>query len=449
MRRETEDGGARVSERNRKLKPMLVTGGHVLDPVADVDGPADVLIDGGVIAAIDKPGAIGGAAAAAADVVDAAGQIVSPGFIDMHVHLREPGYEYKETVATGCMSAVVGGVTSIGCMANTDPVNDNAAVTRYIIDKGRIAQLANVFPIGAVSLGLAGEHLSEFGEMAEAGIVAVSDDGMPIMNSTLMRRALEYARMFGFPVIAHEEDLCLCAGGVMNEGLTSVRLGLRGSPSVGESTMVARDIELARYTGGRLHVAHLSTAESVAMVRRAKAEGVSVTAEATPHHFTLDDTAVEGYNTNAKMYPPLRTPRDVEAVREGLADGSIDTIATDHAPHHRDEKGVSFDNAAKGIVGMETMLPLSLELVRLGLLSMRRMIEAMTIAPATNLGLDRGTLKVGMPADVVIFDPDRDWTLDAASLASKSKNTPFDGWSLKGKVARTIVAGRSVWEDRQ
>jgi dihydroorotase len=311
-----------------------------------------------------------------------------------------------------------------------------------------IAGLANVFPVGAVSLGLAGEHLSEIGEMVEAGIVAVSDDGHPVMNSALMRRALEYTRMFGIPVIAHEEDHTLCGGGVMNEGLTSVRLGLRGIPAAAETVMVARDIELARYTRGRLHVAHLSTAESVEMVRRAKADGLAVTAEATPHHFTLDDTAVEGYNTNAKMYPPLRTPRDVDAVRRGLADGTIDTIATDHAPHHRDEKGVEFDAAAKGIIGLETMLALTLDLVRQDLLALERAIEAITVAPARNLGLDRGTLAVGRPADVTIFDPERSWRVEAAQISSKSKNTPFEGWELRGKVVRTIVGGRSVWEDR-
>ena len=419
----------------------------MIDPTSDLDGPADVLVDDGVIRAVDKPGAIDSALARSAEAIDATGLYVSPGFIDMHVHLREPGYEYKETVATGCMSAVVGGVTSVACMANTDPVNDNAAVTKYIIEKSQLAGLANVFPIGAVSLGLAGEHLSEFGEMFEAGIVAVSDDGRPIMDPRLMRRALEYARMFDIPVIAHEEDLTLCGNGVMNEGLMSMRLGLRGIPAVGESAMVARDVELARYTRGRLHVAHLSTAESVSIVRRAKEDGVDVSAEATPHHFTLDDSSVEGYNTNAKMYPPLRTRRDVEAVRQGLSDGTIDTIATDHAPHHRDEKGVSFDRADKGIVGLETVLPLTLELVRSGLLTMYGMVEALSVAPARNLGLDRGTLAVGAPADVAIFDAERDWTLDAAGLASKSKNTPFDGWKMKGKVARTIVGGRPVWED--
>jgi dihydroorotase len=423
---------------------MLIRGGNVVDPARGFSQPADVLITDGRIDAVDKPGAI---ATDGADVVDAAGCFVAPGFIDMHVHLREPGYEYKETVATGCLSAVVGGVTSVACMANTSPVNDNGAVTKYIIDKARLAGLANVFPVGALSVGLLGESLAEIGEMFEAGIVAVSDDGRPVMNSSLMRHALEYTKMFGIPIIAHEEDLDLCGAGCMNEGLVSIRLGLEGIPSVGESVMVARDIELARYTGGRLHVAHLSTAESVEMVRRAKNDGLDVTAEATPHHFMLDDTAVETYNTNAKMYPPLRNVRDVEAVRAGLADGTIDSIATDHAPHHRDEKASEFDAAAKGIVGLETVLPLSLELVRSNVLSIERMIEALSSAPARNLGLERGTLARGATADVVVFDADRKWRLDAAELASKSKNTPFDGWDMQGKVVRTIVAGRSVWED--
>ena len=431
-------------ERIRITKPILIRGGRVIDPASELDGPADLLLKDGRIAARDKPGAI---PADGADVVDATNLCVAPGLIDMHVHLREPGFEYKETVATGTLAAVVGGVTSVACMANTNPVNDNAAITSYIIEKAQIAGLANVFPIGAVSLGMKGEHLSEFGDMVDAGIVAVSDDGRPIMNSALMRRALEYARMFGIPVIVHEEDLDLCGAGVMNEGLTSVRLGLAGIPTCSESVMVARDIELARYTGGRLHVAHVSTAESVEMVRRAKADGLAVTCEAAPHHFMLDDTACDGYNTNAKMYPPLRGLRDVDAVRRGLADGTVDTIATDHAPHHRDEKGVQFDEAAKGIVGLETMLPLTLTLVRDGLLTLSRAIEAMTIAPARSLNLDRGTLAVGRPADVVIFDPERTWKLDAQQLASKSKNTPFDGWEMPGKVVRTIVGGRSVWED--
>ncbi len=431
-------------DRARSERRWLIVGGHVVDPGSGLSADAEVLIENGCITGVEPPGVI---RAEGVDRIDAGGHYVTPGFIDMHVHMREPGYEYKETVATGGLSAVVGGVTSVACMANTNPINDNAAVTRYIIEKAALAGLANVYPIGAVTVGMGGEHLSEFGEMAEAGIVAVSDDGLPIMDSNLMRHALEYARMFGFPVIVHEEDLALCGNGCMNEGVTSIRLGLEGLPSVGESAMVARDIELARYTSGRLHVAHVSTFEAVAMVRRAKEEGLDVTCEAAPHHFTLDETAVEGYNTNAKMYPPLRTQRDIAALREGLADGTIDTIATDHAPHHRDEKSPEFIQAARGIVGLETMLPLSLGLVKQGAISLERMVEAMTLAPARNLNLEAGTLAVGAVADIAIFDGECEWTLDADELASKSHNTPFDGMTMRGKVVRTLVGGRSVWED--
>ncbi|MFP6626893.1 MAG: dihydroorotase [Deltaproteobacteria bacterium] len=428
-----------MAEPNGKI---IIKGGHVVDPSRGLDGPADLLIVGANIEAVDKPGAIPGHGAV---VVDATGKYVAPGFIDMHVHLREPGYEYKETIASGCRSAVVGGVTSLACMANTDPVNDNSSVTRYILEKAKAAALANVFPIGAVSVGLKGENLAEFGEMFEAGIVAVSDDGQPIMDSGLMRRALEYACMFDFPVIAHEEDKLLGHGGVMNEGVVSVRLGLPGLPTVAEAAMVARDVELVRYTNARLHVAHVSTAESVAIIRRAKEEGLRVSAEAAPHHFVLDESAVAGYNTNAKMYPPLRTSDDVEAVRCGLADGSIDTIASDHAPHHRDEKIGEFDRAAFGIVGLETLLPLSLGLMRDGVFSLSDMVEALSLAPARNLNLDRGTLAPGAVADVVVFDPEIEWTLKSSELASKSSNTPFEGWPMKGRACLTLVAGRQVW----
>ena len=422
---------------------ILVVGGRVIDPAQGRDETADLLVEDGRIVAIDKPGAI---PADGARQIDATGMWVVPGFVDMHVHFREPGYEYKETIASGCRSAVSGGVTSVACMANTNPVNDNGAVTHLILARARTAELARVYPIGALSVGLEGERLAEFGEMYEAGIVAVSDDGRPVMNASLMRRALEYARMFGFPVIAHEEDLALAEDGVMNEGLVSMRLGLRGIPVAGEAVMVARDIELARYTGGRLHLAHLSTAQSVEMVRRAKDEGLAVSAEAAPHHFILDETAALGYNTNAKMYPPLRTAEDVEAVRAGLADGAIDTIATDHAPHHHDEKVGEFDRAAFGIVGLETMLPLAMKLVREKVLTVERMIEAITIAPARNLGLDAGTLSVGARADVTVLDPEAEWRLDPAKLESKSKNTPFGGWDLKGSTRHTLVGGRVVWQ---
>lgn len=419
---------------------ILIRGGRVIDPSFGRDEHADILVEDGRIAAVDSPASFEGLTSTR--FLDASDAVVAPGLVDIHVHLREPGYEYKETILTGTRSAVMGGVTSVACMANTDPVNDNAAITKFILEKARDAGLANVFPIGAVSKGLAGKEMAELGGMFDAGIVAASDDGMPIMDASLMRRALEYGRMFGFPIIAHEEDTCLCSDGVMNEGAMSVRLGLKGMPSAGESVMVARDIELARATGGRLHVAHISCKEAVAMIRRAKDEGLAVTAEAAPHHFILDESAVEGYNTHAKMKPPLRTREDMEAVRAGLADGSIDAVATDHAPHHRDEKVCEFDRAAFGIVGLETMLPLTLELVRQGVLSLGRAIEAMSTAPSRVLGLDRGTLSPGAPADIVIFDPNSAWKLDASTLASRSHNTPFDGRDMMGRVRFTLVGGR-------
>lgn len=444
-----------ATSRHAQAAPVavLIRGGRVIDPSCGRDGAFDVLVEDGRIAAVDEPGRLDPAQlampgiAGSLPVLDATGLVVAPGFVDMHVHLREPGFEYKETIETGARAAVAGGVTSVACMANTDPVNDNAAVTQYILEKARKAGFANVFPIGAVSVGLAGERMAEFGEMVEAGIVAVSDDGMPVVDSALMRRALEYARMFRIPVIAHEEEPGLCCGAVMHEGRVSVRLGLKGMPSAGESVMVARDIELVRVTGGRLHVAHISCAEAVEMVRRAKAERLQVTAEAAPHHFMLDDTAVEAYNTNAKMKPPLRSAADVEAIRQGLADGTIDAIATDHAPHHRDEKACEFDKAAFGIVGLETMLPLSLDLVRRGCFGLTRMVDALSTQPARILGIDRGTLAVGAPADIVLFDPERAWTLRAEAMMTKSRNTPFDGWQLQGKAVRTLIGGTVVWED--
>jgi dihydroorotase len=374
--------------------------------------------------------------------------VVAPGFIDMHVHLREPGFEYKETVLTGTQSAVAGGFTTVACMANTNPVNDNSSVTRYIIEKAQAANLARVLPIGALSKGLKGESLADIGDMAAAGAVAISDDGRPVMDSNLMRRALEYCSMFNLLISVHEEDLHLAAGGMMNEGPTALRLGLKGIPNAAEDVMVARDIILARLTGGRLHIAHASTRGAVALVRQAKAEGLSVTAEAAPHHFMLTEEAVTGYNTNAKMAPPLRQLEDVEAIREGLRDGTIDAIATDHAPHHQDEKEVEFDQAANGIVGLETALPLTLRLVRDGVLSLVDAVRKLTVNPARILGLPYGTLSVGSPADLVIFDPAHAWNVLPERLRSKSKNTPFSGWEVTGKVMVTIVAGRVVYDAR-
>jgi dihydroorotase len=424
---------------------IVIRGGTVIDPANKLEAARDLLIEDGLIRAIDKPGSFFGVGDTG---IDAADLIVAPGFIDMHVHLREPGYEYKETVLTGTQSAVTGGFTAVACMANTNPVNDNGSVTRYIIEKAQEANLARVFPIGALSKRLKGEELADIGEMVEAGVVAISDDGRPVMDANLMRRALEYCSMFSIPVSVHEEDLHLAARGAMNEGPTSLRLGLRGIPNAAEDVMVARDIALARLTGGRLHIAHVSTRGAVELVRQAKAEGLAVTAEATPHHFTLTEEVVEGYNTNAKMAPPLRLAEDVEVLKEGLCDGTIDAIATDHAPHHRDEKEVEFDQAANGIVGLETALPLTLKLVSAKVLSLSSALSKLTVHPARILGLPYGTLSVGTPADVVLFDPARQWRMEPGKLRSKSKNTPFGGWELTGKVILTMVGGRVVYDGK-
>jgi dihydroorotase len=419
---------------------LLIRGGTVIDPANDLHALRDVLIRDGRIAALLEPGTT-----AADTIVDATGCWVVPGLIDMHVHLREPGYEYKETVESGTRAAVAGGFTAVACMANTNPVNDSAAVTEYILERAQAAGLARVHPIGAVSKGLKGEELAEIGEMHRAGIVAVSDDGRPIMNGELMRRALEYASMFGLAVIAHEEDCHIAAGGTMNEGATSIRLGLKGMPAASEESMIARDIALLEHSGGRLHVAHISTAGAVDLVRRAKQRGLAVTAEATPHHFTLTEAECAGYNTNAKMNPPLRTSADVEAVRAALADGTIDAIATDHAPHHRDEKEVEFELAANGIIGLETALPLALQMAAEAGIPVERLIAAMSCNPARILGVQGGTLSVGAPADVTVVDPARRWRVDAAQLKSKSRNTPFGGREMQGQALATIVGGRIVW----
>ncbi len=423
---------------------LLLAGGRVVDPASGIDAPRDVLIEGGRIAAVAAPGALG-ERARGAQAIAACGCLVLPGLIDMHAHLREPGYEYRETIATGAAAAVAGGFTAVACMANTNPVNDSAAVTEYILERARAAGRAQVFPIGAVSLGLEGKQLAEIGEMRQAGIVAISDDGRPVTDAALMRRALEYARMFDLPVVAHEEEPGLAANGVMHEGALSVRLGLRGIPSAAEECMVARDIALVKLTRGRLHIAHVSTAAAVEMIRDAKDRGLPVTAEVTPHHLMLTEEAVAGYNTSAKVRPPLRSERDREALRQGLKDGTIDAIATDHAPHHPDEKEIEFEQARDGAIGLETALPLALRLCETADLSLMQVVRALTCAPARILGLDRGTLAEGAVADVCVVDPDRTWQYRAAEGASKSRNSPFDGWEMKGRVLYTIVAGRVVW----
>lgn len=420
---------------------ILIKNGHLIDPKNGLDGQYDLLIEAWKIAAVGVS-----LTAVDADQIDAGGLLVTPGLIDIHVHLRDPGLEYKEDIITGTQAAAAGGVTSVACMPNTRPVIDTAAVVEYIINKAKIHGSANVYPVAAISQSMQGDVLSEMGELKAAGCVAFSDDGVPVVSGELMRRAFEYADTFGATIISHAEDLSLVGDGCMNEGDVSTELGLKGIPWVAEDAATAREIMLADFTGSRLHVAHVSTKGSVELVRLAKARGVKVTCEATPHHFTLTDEAVRGYNTNAKMNPPLRTQADVDAVRAGLADGTIDAIATDHAPHHYDEKNVEFCVALNGIIGLETLLPLTLNLVREGVISRLQAIALMTCQPAQIIGIDRGSLEVGAVADLTLIDPDLEWTLDAQKLLSKSKNTPFDEWKMRGAAVRTFLAGRTVYE---
>lgn len=420
---------------------ILIKGGRVIDPSRNFDQVADLLIVDGKIATIEAT-----INTKAADhVIDATGQLVTPGLIDIHVHLRDPGLEYKEDIITGTLAAVAGGFTSVACMPNTKPVNDNKAVTQYIINKAKNDGYCNVFPIGAITKGMAGETLSEMGELKEAGCLAVSDDGRPVSDGEVMRRALEYSRPFGITVVSHTEDLSLVGEGVMNDGFVATELGLKGIPWVAEDTMTARDVMLAEFTGGRLHVAHISTKGGVEIVRQAKARGVNVTCEATPHHFTLTDEAVRGYNTDAKMNPPLRSAADVAAICAGLADGTIDAIATDHAPHHIDEKNVEFRIAMNGIVGLETALPLTLELVSAGTIDLPRAVALLSCGPADALNIPRGTLDIAAPADVTVIDPSLEWTVVREELKSKSKNTPFTGRKMKGAATCTIVGGKIVF----
>lgn len=421
---------------------LLIKGGRVIDPASDRDSQTDVLIEDGVIREVgpNLP------APAGADVFDAAGHIVAPGFIDMHVHLREPGFEHAETIETGSRAAAAGGFTSICPMPNTAPVNDSATVTSYIVEKARRHAVVNVFPIGAITQGSKGEHLSEIGSMQEAGAVAISDDGRPVMNARVMRRAMEFARSFGMPVIDHCEDLHLSAGGDMHEGAESVRLGLRGIPGCSEDVMVARDILLAELTGARYHVAHISSHHSVEMVAFAKARGLAVTAEATPHHLALADADMPPYDGNYKMKPPLRSRCDVSAVLDGIVSGTIDAIATDHAPHPGSEKMQEFEQCPFGIIGLETAIGVSLEqLVHPGKISLRKLVELFTTGPARILGIDRGTLAPGAPADVTIFSTGNSWTYDVNKSASKSRNSPFDGKSFRGGPIATVVRGEIVW----
>ncbi len=416
---------------------LLIKGGRVIDPTQKLDEVLDVLAADGVIKEIGK----NLASPAGATTVDAGGCYVTPGLIDMHVHLRDPGLEYKEDIVSGTKAAVAGGFTSVCCMPNTKPVIDSKAIASYIIAKAKSEGFCNVFPVGTITQGMGGERMSEMGELKEAGCVAVSDDGKPVKNAELMRRALQYAQGMGILVISHAEELDLVGEGTMNEGFTSTELGLKGIPRVAEDIATAREVMLAEYTGAPVHIAHVSTVGAVRIIRDAKARGVKVTCETAPHYFTLTDDAVRGYNTNAKMNPPLRESTDVAAIKAGLKDGTIDCIATDHAPHHLDEKDLEFNEAMNGIVGLETSLPLALCLVADGTLTLKEMVEKMSVNPSEILSLGRGTLKTGSPADITVIDPQLQWTVTEDVLQSKSKNSPFLGQEMKGGAKCTVVGG--------
>jgi dihydroorotase len=424
------------------MSQLLIRNGRVIDPASATDKPADVLIQDGVINAVGA-----GIRAPGAEILDATGLIVAPGFIDMHVHLREPGFEHAETIETGARAAAAGGFTSICCMPNTLPVNDSATVTSYIVERARKLAVTNVFPIGAITRNSAGEELAAVGSMKAAGVVAISDDGRPVMNARVMRRAMEFARSFDLPVIDHCEDLNLSAGGDMHEGYESVRLGLRGIPAGSEDVMVARDILLAQATGARFHVAHISTRNAVAMVTYAKQKGLPVTCEATPHHFALTDSQMRPYDSNFKMKPPLRTACDAGAVLDGIVSGAIDAIATDHAPHPGSEKMQEFEKCPFGILGLETALGLALEyLVHSGRINLARLVAIFTMGPERVLHLGRGTLAAGAPGDVTVFSTDLEWTYDVNQSFSKSRNSPFDGRTFRGGPVATVVNGKVVWQ---
>ncbi|MCZ7650650.1 MAG: dihydroorotase [Thermoanaerobaculia bacterium] len=422
---------------------LLVRGGRLVDPAAGRDGRFDVLVEEGIVAAvaerIDPP--------AGCEVVEAGGLVVTPGLVDMHVHLREPGQEYKETIRTGTAAAAAGGFTAVACMANTKPVNDERSVTEFIVAEAARHGFARVHPVGAISKGLSGEELAEMGEMAAAGAVGFSDDGRPVVDTELMRRALLYAQHFGRPILQHAQDLHLSGGGVMHEGEVATRLGLPGIPGLAEEVMVARDLLLLAETGGRYHVSHLSTARCLELVREGKRRGLGVTCEASPHHLLLTDRAVADthFSTNVKMNPPLRAETDRQALLAGLADGTVDAIASDHAPHHADEKDLEFSAAPFGIVGLETAVSLGLDrLVRAGVIGLSRFVELLTVGPARILGIDAGTLAVGRPGDLTLLDLEREVTVDPSTFRSKGRNTPFAGWRLRGAPVGTVLAGVPV-----
>ena len=421
-------------------KVICLKNGRIIDPEQQKDAVADLWIKDGLIV---DPLSVN---VKDIEVYNLEGRWVVPGLIDMHVHLREPGEEYKETIETGCRAAAAGGFTAVACMPNTKPVNDKSSVTRFILEQAASCA-ARVYPVGAISQESKGERLADYGEMKVAGAVALTDDGRPVVDSQLMRRAMEYAASHGMLIMSHAEEISLSRGGCMHEGEISTRLGLRGIPAAAESIMVFREIALAELTGARVHISHVSTEQSIALISNAKARGVKVTAETAPHYFTLTEQAVLGYNANAKMNPPLRTEKDRQAIRAALADGTLDAIATDHAPHSVLQKDVEFNLAANGIVGLETSLSLSLALVREGVIDIARLVQLMSCAPAAILGVAGGSLRIGEAADVTVIDPERRFTFLAEKSFSKGRNTPFDGWNLQGKAILTILAGRITHQD--
>lgn len=422
---------------------ILITNGKLIDPAQDISSSKDILVEGKKIKGVFAKGK----GPEADKVIDAAGCIVIPGLVDMHAHLREPGFEYKENIKTGTLAAVRGGFTSVCCMPNTDPVNDSVSVTEFILNKASREGSCTVYPIAAITKGQDGETLTELEALIKSGCIAFSDDGRPVMNSLIMRRALEYSKIFDVPIISHCEDLTLSEGGVMNEGVVSTRLGLQGIPKAAEEVMVARDISLCELTGGRLHLAHISTEGSVNMVRAAKSRGINVTAETCPHYFTLTEDSLKGFDTNFKVNPPIRTSSDLEAIKAGIRDGTIDAIATDHAPHNFDEKNCEFDRAAFGISGLETALSLGLKLVNEKLIDLKQLVTIMSITPSKIMGINKGSLSEGSDADITIIDMNKTYTVDADKFLSKGKNTAYNGMTLKGDVVRTIAMGKiHEWE---
>lgn len=417
---------------------ILIKNGRVIDPSQNIDGYNDLLIKGRKIQGLYPKGK----GPAADKIIDASGCIVVPGLVDMHTHLREPGFEYKETIKSGTLAAVKGGFTTVCCMPNTKPVNDTISVTEFIIEKSLKEGACTVYPIGAITKGQKSEELTELEALLKAGCIAFSDDGHPVTNSLIMRRALEYSKIFDAPVISHCEDLTLSEGGVMNEGFVSTIVGLRGIPKAAEETMVARDLSLCELTGGRLHIAHVSTEGSVKLIRDAKARGINVTAETCPHYFSLTDEAIISYDTNLKVNPPIRTAADVQAIKEGLKDGTIDVIATDHAPHHIDDKNKEFDAAAFGISGLETAFALGLQLVDQGILNLIQLIARMSITPSNIMRISKGSLSVHSDADIAIINTEKIFRVDSSAFLSKGKNSPFNKWTLKGSVEKTIAMGK-------